>query len=164
MGYTFGLFSPDKDRDIRLVASSVPLPNHKPHCSSHSYTLLGGSSSAREREREQAMSTEPASFGGGGDGGKYDLMQEEYGSASAPVPGTVVRDSVLSVSYSVQGKSTIPSDGLSHMVSVAQLEFDCQIRYVAVPRVEAVVYLQVSHVVSVSRSHVHVAHDRISAR
>lgn len=105
-------------------------------------SLRRGSSSAREREREQAMSTEPASFGGGGDGGKYDLMQEEYGSASAPVPGTVVRDSVLSVSYSVQGKSTIPSDGLSHMVSVAQLEFDCQIRYVAVPRVEAVVYLQ----------------------
>ena len=79
-----------------------------------------------------------ASLGGGGDSA-YDLMQEEFGSA---MPGTVVRDSALSVSYSVQGKATIPSDGLSHMVSVAELEFDSQIRYVAVPRVESVVYLQ----------------------
>jgi hypothetical protein len=56
--------------------------------------------------------------------------------------GTVIKDSALAVTYSVDGQSTIPSDGIAHMVSISLLEFDCQIKHVAVPRVETMVYLQ----------------------
>ncbi|TFL07849.1 hypothetical protein BDV98DRAFT_521053 [Pterulicium gracile] len=55
---------------------------------------------------------------------------------------TVVKDSALSVSYSVQGRATIPSDGIAHMVSLAELEFESNVKHIAVPRVESIVYLQ----------------------
>ncbi|THH08575.1 hypothetical protein EW146_g8944 [Bondarzewia mesenterica] len=57
-------------------------------------------------------------------------------------PKTVVMESPLSVSYRVEGESSIPSDGEVHKVSVAELQFEAQVMHVAVPRVKAVAYLQ----------------------
>lgn len=63
--------------------------------------------------------------------------------SSLTEPMTVVTETPLAISYSVHGKSTIPSDGIEHQVTVALLPFEAQISYVAVPRVEPCVYLQV---------------------
>jgi hypothetical protein len=60
-----------------------------------------------------------------------------------PEPTTVVTESPLSVSYTVEGESTIPSDGLAHQVSVAVLSFESKVTYVCCPKIEARVYLQV---------------------
>jgi hypothetical protein len=60
-------------------------------------------------------------------------------------PTTIVRESPLATSYSVEGKSTIPSDGEAHQVSVAVLPFEAKVMHVAVPRIEPLVYLQVCH-------------------
>ena len=57
-------------------------------------------------------------------------------------PRTIVNVSPLSMSYRVEGKSSIPSDGVAHNVSIAQLQFEAEVAHIAVPRVKAVVYLQ----------------------
>ncbi|EIN04009.1 hypothetical protein PUNSTDRAFT_108850 [Punctularia strigosozonata HHB-11173 SS5] len=59
-------------------------------------------------------------------------------------PTTVVSESPLSLTYSVDGKSSVPSDGLGHQVSVASLPFECTTTYVSVPRAASVAYLQCS--------------------
>jgi hypothetical protein len=59
-------------------------------------------------------------------------------------PTTVVSESPLAISYAVEGKSTIPSDGVSHQASIAVLPFESKVTHVTVPRVQPNVYLQVS--------------------
>lgn len=54
----------------------------------------------------------------------------------------VVNNSSLSVSYAVEGSSTIPSDGQSHKVSVAVLPFEADVTWVAMPRQQTVVYME----------------------
>jgi hypothetical protein len=49
-----------------------------------------------------------------------------------------------SVSYAVDGKSTILSDGEIHKVPVAQLPFEASITRVTVPRQETLAYIQVT--------------------
>lgn len=51
--------------------------------------------------------------------------------------------SPVAVNYQVEGKSTIPSDGHLHKVSVAQLPFEAAIARVIVSRREVLAYLQV---------------------
>lgn len=51
--------------------------------------------------------------------------------------------SPLSVTYTVDDKSSIPSDGESHKISVAQLPFMAKILHVTIPRQELLAYLQV---------------------
>ncbi|THH11349.1 hypothetical protein EW146_g8074 [Bondarzewia mesenterica] len=63
-------------------------------------------------------------------------------------PTTVVKESPLSVSYLVEGESSIPSDGLAHKVSVAELKFEAQVAHVAVPHEKAVAYLQIGRTFS----------------
>jgi uncharacterized protein (TIGR02231 family) len=58
-------------------------------------------------------------------------------------PTTVVSESPLAISYAVEGKSSIPSDGVAHQVSIAVLPFEAKITYVAIPRLQPNVYLQV---------------------
>lgn len=65
-------------------------------------------------------------------------------------PGTVINESPLSLSYTVAGRSSIPSDGVAHKVSVAELRFEAKVMHVAVPRVRAQAYLQVQSI-TVSR-------------
>lgn len=55
-----------------------------------------------------------------------------------------VSKSPLAVTYTVEGESTIPSDGDSHKVSVVQLPFEATISRVTVPRQELLAYLQAS--------------------
>ncbi|ETW76100.1 hypothetical protein HETIRDRAFT_430490 [Heterobasidion irregulare TC 32-1] len=57
-------------------------------------------------------------------------------------PGTIVNASPLSMSYRVEGKSSISSDGVTHNVSFAQLQFEAEVAHIDVPRVKAIVYLQ----------------------
>lgn len=54
-----------------------------------------------------------------------------------------VSKSPLAIIYTVDGATTIPSDGELHKVSVAQLSFDAKIFHVTVPRQEALAYIQV---------------------
>jgi hypothetical protein len=69
-----------------------------------------------------------------------DLSLEE-GTGSKPK--TVVSESPFSTTYKVEGKSTIPSDGVDHQVLVAVLPFEAKLSYVAVPRAQTVAYMQV---------------------
>jgi hypothetical protein len=56
---------------------------------------------------------------------------------------TVVSESPLAIAYAVEGKSTIPSDGVAHQVSVAVLSFESKVTHVTIPRIQPQVYLQV---------------------
>lgn len=72
---------------------------------------------------------------------------QDFEDISTPVPitepQTVVTETPVAISYSVHGKTTIPSDGIEHQVSVAVLPFEASVSYVAIPRIEPRVYLQV---------------------
>lgn len=57
---------------------------------------------------------------------------------------TVVSESALALTYAVEGKSTIPSDGIAHQVSIASLPFEATTAHVVVPRAETAAYLQCS--------------------
>ncbi len=47
--------------------------------------------------------------------------------------GTSVDRSPLSLAYHVEGKVSLPTDGLAHKVSIAVLEFSAELKYVCVP-------------------------------
>ncbi|KAF9459033.1 hypothetical protein BDZ94DRAFT_1269216 [Collybia nuda] len=72
------------------------------------------------------------------------VMDFENIAAPGPItePMTVVTETPIAISYSVHGNSTIPSDGIEHQVSIAVLPFEAKISYVAIPRIEPLVYLQ----------------------
>ncbi|KAI0320019.1 hypothetical protein OF83DRAFT_1162652 [Amylostereum chailletii] len=55
---------------------------------------------------------------------------------------SIVQESPLSVSYRVEGESSIPSDGIAHKVSVAELPFEATVAYVVVPKANPVTFLQ----------------------
>lgn len=55
---------------------------------------------------------------------------------------TSVTETPFAISYSVEGKSTIPSDGIEHQVTVAVLPFQSSTSYVTVPRIDPRLFLQ----------------------
>ncbi|KAF9550044.1 hypothetical protein CPC08DRAFT_768987 [Agrocybe pediades] len=55
---------------------------------------------------------------------------------------TIVSETPVAVSFAVQGESTIPSDGIDHQVSVAELPFSAKISYITIPRIDPRVFLQ----------------------
>ena len=57
-------------------------------------------------------------------------------------PTSVVHESPLALTYHVEGAPSVPSDDVPHQVSIAVLPFKAQIRYVTVPKVRPVAYLQ----------------------
>ena len=59
-------------------------------------------------------------------------------------PRGIVSKSPLSVTYTVDGKTTIPTDGQSHKVLVASLSLEATVTHVTTPRKSTVAYLQVS--------------------
>ncbi|KDQ59010.1 hypothetical protein JAAARDRAFT_128083 [Jaapia argillacea MUCL 33604] len=67
---------------------------------------------------------------------------ELAGPGALTEPTTIVNVSPLSISYRVEGKASIPSDGEAHQVSVAVLPFDAKVTHVTIPRVSAIAYLQ----------------------
>jgi hypothetical protein len=56
----------------------------------------------------------------------------------------VVNKSGLSLSYTIDGKSNIPSDGETHKVSVTELPFDSEITYITTPAKKAEASMQAS--------------------
>lgn len=62
--------------------------------------------------------------------------------SSTPEASTLVNETPFAISYSVEGKSTIPSDGIEHQVTVAVLPFQSSTSYVTVPRIDPRLFLQ----------------------
>lgn len=62
---------------------------------------------------------------------------------SLGAPRGVINKSPLSVTYTVEGKTTIPTDGQSHKVLVASLPLEATVTHVTTPRKSTVAYLQV---------------------
>ncbi len=58
----------------------------------------------------------------------------EYSTSTAEISGETVI-------YNVSGKRTIPSDGQDHRVVVAELNFDAEKKFVAVPKLDQKVYI-----------------------
>ncbi|KXN87476.1 hypothetical protein AN958_08781 [Leucoagaricus sp. SymC.cos] len=58
-------------------------------------------------------------------------------------PTKLVTQTPIALAYSVRGRSSIPSDGKEHIVTIAVLDFETDVDYVSVPRVDPRVYLQV---------------------
>ena len=59
---------------------------------------------------------------------------------------SIAKESPLFVSYKIEGESSIPSDGDIHKVSIAELPFEASISHVVVPKIKAVVYLEVRYI------------------
>ena len=83
---------------------------------------------------------------------KPELTRGLFGQATGAVqarqyslaaPRGVVNKSPLSVTYTVEGKTTIPTDGQSHKVLVASLPLEAAVTHVTTPRKSTVAYLQV---------------------
>ncbi|TFK61460.1 hypothetical protein BDN72DRAFT_965157 [Pluteus cervinus] len=93
--------------------------------------------------RSAAVRTSSSSVGGeeAADDDSFSVF-EDLSLPSLTEPTTVVTETPMAISYSVHGKSTIPSDEKDHQVSIAVLPFEAQISYVTIPRIEPCVYLQ----------------------
>lgn len=61
-------------------------------------------------------------------------------------PTTVASESPLSISFAIEGQTTIPTDGLNHQVPIAILPVGVEFSHIAVPRMRPAVYIQVSGV------------------
>ncbi|GLB44778.1 putative protein with domain of unknown function (DUF4139) [Lyophyllum shimeji] len=64
------------------------------------------------------------------------------GGGAGAEPTTFVHETPVAISFSIVGKTSIPSDGAEHQVEVAVCEFAGVVSYVCVPRLDARVYLQ----------------------
>ena len=73
-----------------------------------------------------------------------DDFEDLEGPCAITEPTTVVSETPMAISFSVHGESTIPSDGVEHQVSVAVLPFQAKISYIAIPRIDPRVFLQVN--------------------
>ena len=72
-----------------------------------------------------------------------DDFEDLEGPGAITEPTTVVSETPMAISFSVHGKSTIPSDGVEHQVSVAVLPFQAKVSYITIPRIDPRVFLQV---------------------
>ena len=66
----------------------------------------------------------------------------------APLPqlaqsAAAISKSPMTVSYTVEALTTIPSDGISHKVLVAIVPFEAVITHITTPRKSPIAYLQV---------------------
>ncbi|KAF7424576.1 hypothetical protein PC9H_009884 [Pleurotus ostreatus] len=57
-------------------------------------------------------------------------------------PTTVASESPLSISFAIEGQTTIPTDGLKHQVPIAILPVGVEFSHIAVPRIRPAVYIQ----------------------
>jgi hypothetical protein len=140
------------------VANSFPSQQHQalPFGSSNSGNsggLFGSATRAPQPQSAQPVSNAglfgtavlPEAESGATEHPEEEEAFEQVGGPAAFLePTTVVSESPLAISYAVDSKSTIPSDGVSHQVSVAVLPFETKITHVTAPRVQPNVYLQVS--------------------
>lgn len=70
--------------------------------------------------------------------------EEGTDGGSEEGPTKLVNQTPMALTYVVHGRSSIPSDGKNHVVTIAMLSFNTDIDYVSVPRIDPRVYLQVS--------------------
>jgi hypothetical protein len=81
-------------------------------------------------------------------------------SLSLAVPRGTISKSPLAVTYTVEGKTTIPTDGQSHKVLVGSLPLEATVTHVTTPRKSTVAYLRVSDMVHYAFALIDVA-DRL---
>ncbi len=72
-----------------------------------------------------------------------EIVLPDGSTTSEAEVSTSVTETPFAISYSVEGKSTIPSDGIEHQVAVAVLPFQSSTSYVTVPRIDPRLFLQV---------------------
>ena len=72
-----------------------------------------------------------------------DDFKDLEGPGTIAGPITVASETPMSISFSVHGESTIPSDGVEHQVSVAVLPFQAKVSYISIPCIDPRVFLQV---------------------
>ncbi|KAI0045247.1 hypothetical protein FA95DRAFT_1589849 [Auriscalpium vulgare] len=92
----------------------------------------------RDRDRERAEPEDPEGDWQVADADSQAVVPAPFAEPAA----AIVKESPLSVSYAVEGESTVPSDGVPHQVSVANLTFKSTVVHVAVPKAQAVAYVQ----------------------
>jgi uncharacterized protein (TIGR02231 family) len=72
----------------------------------------------------------------------FDVDGDSQQMTAIGEPTSVVHESPLALTYHVEGAPSVPSDDVPHQVSIAVLPFKAHIRYVTVPKVRPVAYLQ----------------------
>ncbi|RDX46294.1 hypothetical protein OH76DRAFT_1386908 [Lentinus brumalis] len=81
------------------------------------------------RERERVVSVD------------YEIAPAQ---AETVARGTTVDRNPLALSYRVDGRASLPSDGLAHKISLATLHFAAGLQYVCVPRKETSAFIEAS--------------------
>nr|GAT43452.1 predicted protein [Mycena chlorophos] len=73
---------------------------------------------------------------------KEDSKEIAVGSQADPLTGSIFTSTPPAPSFSINGKTSIRSDGTVHQVAVAELPFEAQITHVCAPRADAQVHIQ----------------------
>lgn len=72
-----------------------------------------------------------------------EVLYEEGPSDNNTQPTVVVKETPLSMNFSVSETANIPSDGLGHQVTLAVIPFQTKISHITIPRIDPRIYLQV---------------------
>ena len=96
--------------------------------------------------QQQQSSSFPESWSVSSETNIIEGEYEEVGSdldypSSITENKTIVSETPVAVSFLVHGESTIPSDGIEHQVSVAELPFSAHISYITIPRIDPRIFL-----------------------
>ncbi|KAI1792158.1 hypothetical protein LXA43DRAFT_1093971 [Ganoderma leucocontextum] len=71
-----------------------------------------------------------------------DAPDDEEDSEGAEPEGAVLDKNPLSLAYRVEGRVSLPSDGVAHKVSIAVLGFSAALKYVCVPRKTSAAFIE----------------------
>jgi len=83
----------------------------------------------------------------------FGLFGDTPPTLTVPLPqlaqsAAAISKSPMTISYTVEALTTIPSDGVSHKVLVAIVPFEAVITHVTTPRKSPIAYLQVLAMIS----------------
>ncbi|KAF7773146.1 hypothetical protein Agabi119p4_5313 [Agaricus bisporus var. burnettii] len=70
----------------------------------------------------------------------WDTVSKNRGRKILPIPK--VTQTPMTLTYTVRGNSDIPSDGKEHVVTIVTLDFEADVEYISVPRLDPRVFLQ----------------------
>ncbi len=75
---------------------------------------------------------------------EFDIAESEAGEeAGFELPeGSVLDKNPLSLAYRVEGRVSLPSDGVAHKVSITVLAFSAALKYVCVPRKTSAAFIE----------------------
>lgn len=128
--------------------SSAPFGPFGGQTSAFAGSSSGGLFGQPQSQTQSAPQSAPQASATGTDAHPEE-PSEAFEEITTPVPAafsestTLITATPLAVSYSVEGTSSVPSDGVKHQVSIAVLTFEGKITYICVPRVDPRVWLQV---------------------